>query len=242
MRSRVAVIPARYQSSRFPGKPLALIAGRPMLEHVWRACLRSGAFEKTVIATDDHRIAGAARGFGAEAVMTSATCSSGTDRVAEAMAALPAAEVIVAVQGDEPTLRPEVLAQLAAAFDDTQVQMATLIRPLEPQERANPNVVKVARAQNGDALYFSRADIPFGRQESPSLTRYAHIGIYGFRRRILEKLSSLPPSPLEQAESLEQLRALEHGIAIRCLVTPFATASVDVAEDIARAEALIRAR
>src|SRR5262249_20292676 len=108
MRSRVAVIPARYQSSRFPGKPLALIAGRPMLEHVWRACLRSGAFEKTVIATDDHRIAEAARGFGAEAVMTSATCSSGTDRVAEAMAALPAAAAILPIQRDQPPPRPDV--------------------------------------------------------------------------------------------------------------------------------------
>jgi len=238
----VAIIPARYQSSRFPGKPLALVAGRSMLEHVWSACRRSGAFERTLIATDDDRIAQAARGFGAEVVMTSSTCSSGTDRVAEVAAGLPGLEVVIAVQGDEPTLRPEVLAQLATAFDNRQVQMATVIRPLQPHERANPNVVKVVRAQNGDALYFSRADIPFGLHESPSLTRFAHIGIYGFRRRILEKLSSLPPSALEQAESLEQLRALEHGIAIRCVITPFATASVDVPEDIARAEALIRAR
>ena len=238
----VAIIPARYQSSRFPGKALALIAGRPMLEHVWSACRRSGAFDKTLIATDDDRIAQTARGFGAEVVMTSPTCFSGTDRVAEVAAGLAGAEVVIAVQGDEPTLRPEVLAQLAGAFDDPQVQMATLIRPLQPEERANPNVVKVVRAQNGDALYFSRADIPFGGQKSLSLTRYAHIGIYGFRRPILEKLSSLPPSALEQAEGLEQLRALENGIAIRCAVTPFATASVDVPEDIARAEAVIRAR
>ncbi|HME91430.1 MAG TPA: 3-deoxy-manno-octulosonate cytidylyltransferase, partial [Myxococcaceae bacterium] len=204
----VAVIPARYRSSRFPGKPLALIAGRPMLEHVWSACRRSGAFQRTLIATDDERIAQAARGFGAEVVMTSANCSSGTDRVAEAVAELPGVEVVLAVQGDEPTLQPEVLAQLARAFDDPKVQMATLIRPLQPQERVNLNVVKVVAAQNGDALYFSRADIPFERQPNPSLARYAHIGIYGFRRTILEKLSALPPSPLEQSESLEQLRAL----------------------------------
>lgn len=241
MAACIAVIPARYQSSRFPGKPLALIAGRPMLEHVWRRCQQSGAFTRVVIATDDQRIANAARRFGAEAMMTSAACVTGTDRVAEVAAQITGAEVLIAVQGDEPTLRPQALAELARVFEDPGVQMATLIRPLQPEEHQNPNVVKVALAANADALYFSRAEIPFGRAPVGPIARYAHVGIYGFRRQTLEKLSALPPSVLEQVEKLEQLRALEHGVPIRCIFTPFPTAAVDVPEDIPRAEALIRA-
>lgn len=236
----IAVIPARFQSSRFPGKPLALVAGQPMLEHVWRSCQRSGAFTRVVIATDDQRIANAARHFGAEAMITSAACTSGTDRVAEVAAQITGADVWIAVQGDEPTLRPQALAELARAFDDPSVQMATLIRPLQSEERHNPNVVKVVLAANADALYFSRAEIPFGREQVGPIARYAHVGIYGFRRQTLERLSELPPSVLEQVEKLEQLRALEHGIPIRCIFTPFPTAAVDVPEDIPRAEALIR--
>src|SRR6266851_1092295 len=219
----IAVIPARFQSSRFPGKPLALVAGQPMLEHVWRSCQRSGAFTRVVIATDDQRIANAARHFGAEAMITSAACTSGTDRVAEVAAQITGADVWIAVQGDEPS-----------------VHMATLIRPLQSEERHNPNVVKVVLAADADALYFSRAEIPFGREQVGPIARYAHVGIYGFRRRTLERLSALPPSVLEQVEKLEQLRALEHGIPIRCIFTPFPTAAVDVPEDIPRAEALIR--
>src|SRR6266851_2897432 len=219
----IAVIPARFQSSRFPGKPLALVAGQPMLEHVWRSCQRSGAFTRVVIATDDQRIANAARHFGAEAMITSAACTSGTDRVAEVAAQITGADVWIAVQGDEPS-----------------VQMATLIRPLQSEERHNPNVVKVVLAADADALYFSRAEIPFGREQVGPIARYAHVGIYGFRRQTLERLSALPPSVLEQVEKLEQLRALEHGIPIRCIFTPFPTAAVDVPEDIPRAEALIR--
>jgi 3-deoxy-manno-octulosonate cytidylyltransferase (CMP-KDO synthetase) len=241
MASCVAIIPARYQSSRFPGKPLALVAGQPMLEHVWGRCQRSGAFKRVVIATDDVRIANAARQFGAETIMTSAACATGTDRVAEAVTQISEAEVVLAVQGDEPTLRPQALAQLASAFDEPSVQMATLIRPLQSEERDNPNVVKVVVAANGSALYFSRAEIPFGREEGAPVARYAHVGIYGFRRRTLERLFALPPSTLEQVEKLEQLRALEHGIPIRCIFTPFPTAAVDVPGDIPRAEALIRA-
>jgi 3-deoxy-manno-octulosonate cytidylyltransferase (CMP-KDO synthetase) len=237
----IAVIPVRYRSSRFPGKPLALVAGQPMLEHVWRRCQRSGAFTRVVIATDDQRIANAARQFGAEAMMTSAACASGTDRVAEVAAQIAGTDVWIAVQGDEPTLRPQALAELAGAFGDPGVQMATLIRPLQPEERQNPNVVKVVLGANADALYFSRAEIPFGRDQVGPVARYAHVGIYGFRRPTLERLSALPPSVLEQVEKLEQLRALEHGIPVRCIFTPFPTAAVDVPEDIPRAEALIRA-
>ena len=172
--------------------------------------------------------------------MTSAACASGTDRVAEVAAQITGADVWIAVQGDEPTLRPQALAELSRAFDDQAVQMATLIRPLQPEERHNPNVVKVVLAANADALYFSRTEIPFGREQAGPVARYAHVGIYGFRRQTLERFSALPPSALEQVEKLEQLRALEHGIPIRCIFTPFPTAAVDVPEDIPRAEALIR--
>jgi 3-deoxy-manno-octulosonate cytidylyltransferase (CMP-KDO synthetase) len=238
----VAVIPARWGSTRFPGKPLVRLAGRPLVVHVLEACRGSGAFAEVRVATDDERIAAAVLDAGGLVERTRPDHLSGTDRVAEVAARLgPTAEVVVNVQGDEPLVHPEALGALAGAFDDPSVEMATLVRPLQPGERSNPNVVKALLDLRSDALYFSRADVPFARQGEP-VARWAHQGLYGYRRTTLVRLAALPPTPLERAESLEQLRALEHGIRIRCVRTTQASLGVDTPEDLARAEALLGGR
>jgi 3-deoxy-manno-octulosonate cytidylyltransferase (CMP-KDO synthetase) len=239
-----AVIPARYGSTRFPGKPLALIAGKPMVEHVWRRCMESRAFLQVLVATDDERIRETVERFGGTAVMTSPDCATGTDRVAEVARSRPEVDVWVNVQGDEPLLDPKALQMLAGLFEDPRVQMGTLVRPLEAAEVPNPNVVKAVLAVNGDALYFSRAALPFIREagHEGSVRRWAHIGLYGYQRETLLKLATLPPTPLEEAEKLEQLRALEHGLRIRCGQVHWNTVAVDVPEDVARVEAVMRAQ
>lgn len=237
----VAVIPARYASTRLPAKPLALLGGKPMVQHVHDRCRSSGAFSRVLVATDDERIASAVRGFGGEAVMTSTHCKSGTDRVAEVARQLPDAGRFVNVQGDEPLIHLDALRSIASAFDDPSVQMATLVRPLDPEERANPAVVKVVLARSMDALYFSRADIPFERDPGQGYPpRWAHLGLYAYARQTLLQLSRLPPSPLEESEKLEQLRALECGIRIRCAVTLHRSFGIDTPEDLRRAEAMLQ--
>jgi len=240
----LAVIPARWGSTRFPGKPLALLAGRPLVQHVVEAAESSGAFERVLVATDDERIAEAVARFGGQVERTSAAHRSGTDRVAEVVARLPAEapDVVVNLQGDEPLVDPASLRRLVQAFTDVRVAMATLVRPLEDAaERLSPHVVKVVPDIRGDALYFSRADIPFDR-DGMRVPRFAHVGLYGYRRATLVRLAQLPPTTLEQAESLEQLRALEHGISIRCIVTEHSSIGVDTPADLARAEAALAAR
>lgn len=239
-----AVIPARHASTRFPGKPLALIAGRPMVEHVWRRCQESLAFHEVLVATDDERIRRAVERFGGTAVMTSPACATGTDRVAEVARSRSGVDVWVNVQGDEPLLDPKALETLAGLFADPEVRMGTLVRPLEAAEVQNPNVVKAVLALNGDALYFSRATLPFLREAGAdgNVQRWAHIGLYGYRHETLLRLASLPPTPLEEAEKLEQLRALEHGVHIRCGRVHWSTVAVDVPEDVARVEAVMRTR
>jgi len=237
----VAVIPARWGSTRFPGKPLALLAGRPLVVHVLEACRLSGAFSDVRVATDDERIAAAVAEAGGSVERTGAHHLSGTDRVAEVAARLPPpVEVVVNVQGDEPLVHPEALRALAGAFDDPTVEMATLIRPLAEDERTNPNVVKALVDLRSDALVFSRADVPFARDRAV-VERWAHQGLYGYRRATLLRLASLPPTPLERAESLEQLRALEHGIRVRCVRTTHPSIGIDTPEDLAHAEALLSA-
>lgn len=237
--SRLAVIPARWASSRFLGKPLALLNGKPMVEHVWRRCLEARCFDRTVVATDDERIATAVRAFGGEAVLTSPSCASGTDRVAEVAMTLSGADVVVNVQGDEPALPPEALRTLVKTFDDPKVAMATLVRKLDEAERTNPNVVKVVLDQTGHALYFSRADIPFARG-GENVQRWAHVGLYGYRRETLLELALLPATTLEKTESLEQLRALGAGIRIACRPTEHRARGVDVPADVPDAEAALR--
>jgi 3-deoxy-manno-octulosonate cytidylyltransferase (CMP-KDO synthetase) len=237
-----AIIPARYAAQRFPGKPLVRIAGKPMVQHVYERCVEARCFSRILVATDDARVVDAVKAFGGEAVLTSPACASGTDRVAEAARALKLAPeaVVVNVQGDEPAVHPESLAILTRLFESDAVAMATLVRPLEESERANPNVVKVVRDEAGNALYFSRADIPFQRDAGARPPpRWAHVGLYGFRAHVLERLASLPPTALEQAEALEQLRALGHGIAIACAVTTHSTQAVDTPADVPLAEAAL---
>lgn len=236
----IAVIPSRYASTRFPGKPLALIHGRPMVEHVWRRCMDSGAFAEVIVATEDQRIVDVVEAFGGKAQLTSPDCATGTDRVAEVARGRPEIDVWVNVQGDEPAMNPAGLARLVEVFEDSSVQMATLIRPLREEERPLATAVKVVLDRRDNALYFSRSDIPFVREPGTPVSRWGHLGIYGYRRETLLRLAELEPTPLERAEFLEQLRALENGIAIRCARVDFSTQAVDVPGDIALAEKALK--
>jgi|SRR5215217_875479 len=236
----IAVIPARHASTRFPGKPLVLIAGKPMVEHVWLRCQEAGVFDEVWVATDDERIRATVEGFGGRAVMTSPACATGTDRVAEVARERPDVDVWVNVQGDEPLVDPGALKSLAGLFADTTVRMGTLVRPLEADEADSPHVVKAVLALNGDALYFSRSLVPHARETGAPVPRWGHIGLYGYRRDVLLRLAELAPTPLEETEKLEQLRALEHGIAIRCARVSWRTVAVDVPGDVAKVEAVMR--
>jgi len=235
----IAVIPSRWGAQRFPGKPLALLRGKPMVRHVVDRCTEARCFELIIVATDDERIAEAVRGFGGQVLLTSPQCPSGTDRVAEVALTLEVSldTPFVNVQGDEPAVHPEALRQLARAFDDPSVRMATLVRPLKEAERANPNVVKAVLDEASRALYFSRADVPFARSAVPELERWAHLGLYGYRKATLLELAGTPPTALERSESLEQLRALGHGVPLLCVKTTHASQAVDVPADVALAEA-----
>lgn len=227
----LGVIPARFAATRFPGKPLAIIAGKPMIQHVWERAGRASRIGRVVIATDDGRIAEVARAFGAEVALTRADHPSGTDRVAEAAAAT-SAEVIVNIQGDEPLIDPSAIdLAITTLLDDPACGMATLKKLItDPAEIANPNVVKVVTARDGRALYFSRSAIPFNRGGGAAY--WKHIGLYVYRRDLLLSYSSLPLGPLEQDEKLEQLRALENGIPIRVAETNYETIGVDTPQDL----------
>ncbi|PYQ57945.1 MAG: 3-deoxy-manno-octulosonate cytidylyltransferase [Acidobacteria bacterium] len=237
----VGAIPARYGSTRLPGKPLLPIAGRPMIEHVYTRVARARGLSRVVVLTDDERIARAVEGFGGEVEMTPADCASGTDRIAWAARRWDAA-AIINIQGDEPLIDPEEISRiaghLAAHPEDPVVTLAT---PAAPEEMGNPNAVKVVLAQDGAALYFSRAPIPYPRQEG-GFAPLKHLGIYGYQREALLRLAALPPSPLERSESLEQLRALENGMGIRVLIVDRASIGVDTAEDLERVERILTER
>src|SRR6266853_2146660 len=238
VRTRIlGVIPARFASSRFPGKALTLIAGKPMLQHVYERANQARYLTKLIIATDDDRIYNAARSFGAQVQMTRADHMSGTDRVAE-IASSDIAEAIVNIQGDEPLIDPfAVDAAALALLGDPELPMATLAKRIEdPSEIANPNVVKVVSNLSGDAIYFSRCPIPYVREGSA--VHYKHIGIYAFRRDFLLAYSGLPVGPLESGERLEQLRALENGYRIRVVETEYESLGVDTPEDWHRVAAL----
>ena len=236
MRTAV-VIPARFASERLPGKPLADIHGKPMIVRVLERARAARGVDAVVVATDDERIANAVRDAGGEVAMTPSDCPSGSDRCAHAARQLGTLDVVVNVQGDEPLLDPAAVEELLAAFSDPAVEMATLARTVEPGELDNPNVVKVVRNLRGDALYFSRAAIPFRRD--PVAEPRAHVGIYAFRAEFLQAFTRLSPTPLERTEKLEQLRALEHGHAIRVLDTAYRSVGVDTPEDLERVRALI---
>jgi 3-deoxy-manno-octulosonate cytidylyltransferase (CMP-KDO synthetase) len=239
----VAVIPARFASSRLPGKPLADIDGRSMIEHVYRRAAAASTISQVIVATDDLRVATRVTDFGGTVRLTKATHLTGTDRLAEVVAALDC-DIVVNVQGDEPLIDPRSIDQaVAPLLADPSVQMTTLYKRItEPAELADPNVVKVVVDRGGFALYFSRAPIPYIRDPRggwPPL--YRHIGLYAYRRSTLLVLASLDPTPLERAESLEQLRALEHGIRIKAVETEYDSIGVDTPEDLEQVRRLLTA-
>jgi len=247
MEKILGVIPARYASTRFPGKPLNKIAGKPLVQHVVERCLEAKTLSEVVVATDDPRIADAVKEF-ARVEMTSADHPSGSDRIAE-VAARNSCDAVVNVQGDEPLIDPEVIDAVANGLVGSA--MSTAATPLTaPDEFENPNVVKVVCDAQGRALYFSRRTIPFLRDDSAASTAaqmeafpfLKHLGIYGFRRDTLLQLVKYPPSPLEMAEKLEQLRALENGISIAVVRVNYKSIGVDTPEDAAKVEAILKKR
>jgi 3-deoxy-manno-octulosonate cytidylyltransferase (CMP-KDO synthetase) len=241
----VGIIPARYASTRFPGKPLALIAGKPLLQHVVERCNEAKALARVVVATDDQRIFEMASRFCA-VVMTWADHPSGSDRIAEAAASLDC-DAIVNIQGDEPLISPETINAVAAALSRAEMSTAAT-RITRVEELDNPNVVKVVVNASGMALYFSRRTIPYlrdaaSRSATEQLAAFSflkHLGIYGYRKETLLRLVGFPVSPLEAAEKLEQLRALENGIGIAVERVAHDSVGVDVPEDVARVEQLLK--
>ena len=244
----IAVIPARWASTRFPGKPLALLCGRPMIEYVYRRASRSALVDSVCVATDDERIADAVRGFGGNVKMTRGDHASGTDRVAE-VASGEDADVVVNIQGDEPLIYPDDIdAGIRPLVDESGLGMSTLAVAFDsPEEFLDPNAVKVTRSENGNALYFSRAPIPYSRDvlsgegkayekilenwEDISPKPLKHIGFYTYKKESLLRFAGLRPSPLEKLERLEQLRALEDGLAIRVVEINRDAVGVDLPED-----------
>ena len=244
----IAVIPARWASARFPGKPLALLCGRPMIEYVYRRASRSALVDSVCVATDDERIVDAVRGFGGNVKMTRDDHASGTDRVAE-VASGEDADVVVNIQGDEPLIHPDDIdAGIRPLVDESGLGMSTLAVAFDsPEEFLDPNAVKVTRGENGNALYFSRAPIPYSRDvlsgerkvyekilenwEDISPKPLKHLGFYAYKKESLLRFSGLKPSPLEKLERLEQLRALEDGLAIRVVEINKDTIGVDRPED-----------
>lgn len=243
------IIPARYASTRFPGKPLAELLGRPMFRHVYeRACLARHPehssmplFRSVTLATDDRRIARVAEEAGVPFVMTSPLHVSGTDRVREAADLLGVEEgaVVVNIQGDEPVLDPVMLEELITPFTDAAVRVSTLAAEIPLEQAMSPSRVKVVMAGSGDALYFSRALVPCAKAPDPAQHFLGHVGLYAFRREALEAFVALPPSRLELTEGLEQLRLLENGIPIRVVVTTRHSQGVDTPEDLEKVRALL---
>jgi 3-deoxy-manno-octulosonate cytidylyltransferase (CMP-KDO synthetase) len=235
----VAVIPARLASTRLPGKVLRPIAGVPMLGWVYRAALACPLLDQVLIATDSGEVVAYADSQGWPSIMTSAALASGTDRV-HAVAALVEADIYVNIQGDEPLLRPEHLEALLRPFARTNAEVSTLSTYCTAEEINDPNAVKVVTANDGRALYFSRATIPY--QRGTPLAPRKHIGIYAYRKAALRRFAELPPSPLESCERLEQLRLLEEGISIHVVHTPFDTIGVDTEKDLLAAERVLQQR
>ncbi len=228
----LGIIPARWASTRFPGKPLHPIAGKPLIQHVWERSRRCQGLAGVIIATDDQRILEAARGFGAEAEMTRKTHPSGTDRIAEVARRHPEFSHILNIQGDEPLISPRLIGRLSRTLrENPRIEMITAATPCHrAAELENPNIVKVVLNKNAQALYFSRSVIPFLRKQVSNHTFYRHTGIYGFSRSFLLRFVRWSPSPLEQSEQLEQLRALENGTPIHVLITQDDSIGVDTPE------------
>lgn len=249
----VGIIPARWGSTRFPGKPLHEIAGKPLLQHVWERCRRARALSSVIIATDDMRIAEAAFAWGAEVSLTKSDHASGTDRIAEVARKLPGVSHIVNIQGDEPLVPPRLIDRLVRQMRrDPQIEIITAVHPFEnPAEAQSPHQVKAVLDRQKRALYFSRSPIPWSKFATGSPTQMAdlrqirhlrHQGIYGYRRDLLLRFVRWRPSPLEEAEGLEQLRALENGVKIHVVVTASGSPGVDTPEDARAIERQLLAR
>ena len=227
------IIPARFASTRFPGKPLADINGKPMIWHVWERASRCKDLDQVTVATDDRRIETAAKNLNIPVVMTRNNHLSGSDRVLEAAIKLkiPDQSVVVNIQGDEPALHPDMISELVRPFSVSDIQVTTLAHPIDLSSAQSPDIVKVVMDRNNDALYFSRAPIPYHR-ENEKILFYAHIGLYAFRLNALKRFVSLPPAQLERIEKLEQLRLLENKIPIHVVITSHISYGVDRPEDI----------
>jgi len=244
MKRVLGIIPARYASTRFPGKPLADIQGKPMIQWVYERC--SGTFDHLLVATDDYRIINAVHSFGGEAVLTSESHKSGTDRCLEAYGIVKRAmeedfDIIVNIQGDEPMVNPDQLRELISCFDIEGTEIATLIHPLAETVRPdNPDIVKVVVDNAFKALYFSRSPIPFRREGSTKAKYYKHIGLYAYTPGVLKKICALDPSGLEIAEKLEQLRWLENAYEIQTRLTQYESTCVDSPADLERVRSLLR--
>ena len=248
MRIKTAIIiPARYGSTRFPGKPLHSICGKPLIQHVWERCCKARQIERVVVATDDARIANVASAFGADVALTSEKHRSGTDRCAEALERMRGMTHIINVQGDEPLIVPNLISKLAKVLTDSpDLDMVTVATPFDSEEEVhNPNAVKVVLDRHRNALYFSRAVIPFisraAGQKRPATTlrHLRHLGIYGYTTEFLRQFVRWKPGPLEESERLEQLRALENGAKIRVVLTRNSSIGVDTPDDVKAVERLL---
>jgi 3-deoxy-manno-octulosonate cytidylyltransferase (CMP-KDO synthetase) len=238
----LGVLPARWGSTRFPGKPLHPIAGKPLIQHVWERCAQCSRLDEIIVATDDERILLAVESFGGRALMTSPDHPTGTDRIAEAAAQIPAATHLVNIQGDEPLIDPALIDALAATITSGTVDMATAANPMAADDPAvtDPNVVKVVLDAAGNALYFSRSPLPYFRNPVADLPVLRHKGIYAYTRDFLHRFVAWPQSPLEIAESLEQLRALHHGARIAVLPTEDRSPGVDTPQQALEIEHILR--
>ena len=244
----LGIIPARYASTRFPAKPLAMLGGKPVIQRVYEQV--TSLMPDAVVATDDDRIFQAVEAFGGKAVMTSTSHRSGTDRCYEALTKTPGDfDVVINIQGDEPFIQPRQLQAVMDCFQDPETQIATLVKPFTPEDGLealeNPNSPKVVVNQNMQALYFSRSVIPYlrGKEKSDWLslhTYYKHIGLYAYRTEVLREITSLPQSSLELAESLEQLRWLENGYRIKVGISQVETIGIDTPQDLEKAEAFLK--
>lgn len=240
----IAVIPARFGSSRLGGKPLVNIAGKPMIQRVFEQSQKSSVVTRTIVATDDERIVSAVKAFGGEALMTPDTCRSGTDRVAETAKMLGAAaeDIIINIQGDQPVFDPRSLDDLIRPFDQNPgLAMSTLAYKIQnPREITDPKDVKVVFNRQGFAMYFSRAQVPFPRDGQTGVDYYKHLGFYAYTKAFLDRIVTLDSGACEQVEKLEQLRVLEYGFPIKVAVTPYDSPEIDLPEDIERVEAILR--
>jgi len=240
----IAVIPSRYGSTRFKAKPMALIAGKPMIQRVYELAVQSESVSEVTVATDDRRIFDLVSSFGGRVLMTSPKHRSGTDRIAEAVDTMNLDEddVVINIQGDQPCFPPQILEQVARPLlDSPDLLLATLVNRMDdPAEINHPNFVKTVMDRHGFALYFSRSVVPFSREGLQGTEFYKHLGFYSYRRHFLRTFHDLPHGPLETAEKLEQLRALEFGYKIKVIVTNFDSIEVDTPEDASRAERLIQ--